>query len=153
MTADASPNARPAAAADRPAAAATERPWTLVAGAAIAVFQGALIACYGAYLMVAALFTHTRTGVGLTEFGAVIVLLLGLLPLFAGRALLRLKRWGRSPAVMVDTLCLAVTYFTFQNGGAQIAAGVLSALFGIAGVVLLLHPRTTAALWPSGGKR
>ena len=146
MTADISPNTRTVA-------AAADRPWTLVAGAAIALVQGVLISGYGAYLMVAALFTHTRTGVGLTEYGAAIVLLLGLLPLFAGRALLRLKRWGRSPAVMVDTLCLAVTYFTFQNGGGQIAYGVLSAAFGVAGVVLLLHPRTTAALWPSGGKR
>ena len=149
MTADASLNARPAAAA----APASDRPWTLVAGAAIALTQGVLIAGYGAYLMVAALFTHTRTGIGLTEYGAVIVLLLGLLPLLAGRALLRLKRWGRSPAVMVDTLCLAVTYFTLQNGGAQIPVGVVTGLLGIGGVVLLLHPRTTAALWPTGGRR
>ena len=145
MTADASLTTRPAA--------ATGRPWTLTAGAAIALLQGVLIAGYGAYLMVAALFTHTRTGMGLTEFGAVIVLLLGLLPLLAGRALLRSKRWGRSPAVMVDTLCLAVTYFAVQNGGAQIALGVLVGLFGIAGIVLLLHPRTTATLWPEGGRR
>jgi hypothetical protein len=54
---------------------------------------------------------------------------------------------------MVDTLCLAVTYFTFQNGGAQIVAGVLAALLGVGGVGLLLHPRTTAALWPTGGKQ
>ncbi|MFC1417327.1 hypothetical protein [Streptacidiphilus cavernicola] len=147
MTAEASLDARSTA----PAAAA--RPWTLVGGAAIALTQGVLIAGYGAYLMVAALFTHTRTGVGLTEFGAVIVLLLGLLPLLAGRALLRLKRWGRSPAVMVDTLCLAVTYFTFQNGGLQLPVGIVIGLLGIGGVVLLLHPRTTAVLWPEGGRR
>ena len=140
MTADASLAARSTA----------DRPWTLVAGAAIALTQGVLIAGYGAYLMVAALFTHTKTGIGLTEFGAVIVLLLGLLPLFAGRALLRGKRWGRSPAVMVDTLCLAVTYFTFQNGGLQIPVGIAVGLAGIGGIVLLLHPRTTATLWPAG---
>jgi hypothetical protein len=51
---------------------------------------------------------------------------------------------------MVDTLCLAVTWFTVQNGGAQIALGVAVGVAGLAGVVLLLHPRTTAALWPSG---
>jgi hypothetical protein len=149
VTADASLNTRSAAAAP---AGPADRPWTLVAGAATSLVQGALITGYGVYLMVEALITHTRTGVGLTEYGAFIVLLVGLLPLFAGRALLRLKRWGRSPSVMIDTLCLAVTYFTFQNGGAQIAVGVLTALLGIGGAVLLLHPRTTAALWPTGGR-
>ncbi|MEY9963139.1 hypothetical protein ABIA33_001172 [Streptacidiphilus sp. MAP12-16] len=146
MTADAS---LPSSAAAAPAAG-TGRPWTLTAGAAIAVLQGGLIAAYGVYMLVAGLVSHTRTGLGLTEFGGFIVLLLGLLPLLAGRGLLRLKRWGRSPAVMVDTLCLAVTYFTFQNGGAQIAVGVVVGIAGIAGAVLLLHPRTTAALWPTG---
>lgn len=138
-------------AASAPAGPAAGRPGTLTAGAAIALLQGGLIAAYGVYLMIEALFAHTRTGLGLTEFGGFIVLLLGLLPLLAGRALLRLRRWGRSPAVMVDTLCLAVTYFTFQNGGAQIAVGVVVGLAGVAGVLLLLHPRTTAALWPTGG--
>ena len=148
MTADASPNTRSAAAPTGP----TGRPWTLVAGAATSMVQGVLLTGYGAYLMVEALVTHTRTGVALTEYGAFIVLLVGLLPLFAGRALLRLKRWGRSPAVMIDTLCLAVTYFTFQNGGAQIAVGVLTAVLGLGSIVLLLHPRTTAVLWPEGGR-
>jgi hypothetical protein len=148
VTADAPLNARTASTADPAGPAA--RPWTLTAGAAIAVAQGVLLTAYGVYLMVEGLFTHTRTGVGLTEFGGFIVLLLGLLPLFAGRALLRAKRWGRSPAVMVDTLCLAVTYFTFQNGGLQIPVGILVGLAGIGGVVLLLHPRTTATLWPAG---
>lgn len=147
MTADAPLDARTASAAPTPAAA---RPWTLTAGAAIAVAQGVLLTAYGVYLMIEGLLTHTHTGVGLTEFGGFIVLLLGLLPLFAGRALLRLQRWGRSPAVMVDTLCLAVTYFTFQNGGLQIPVGVAVGLAGIGGIVLLLHPRTTATLWPAG---
>jgi hypothetical protein len=43
-----------------------------------------------------------------------------------------------------------VAYFTCQNGGAFVALGVGVGLAGIAGIVLLLHPRTTAALWPSG---
>ncbi|SEK31784.1 hypothetical protein SAMN05414137_101489 [Streptacidiphilus jiangxiensis] len=109
-----------------------------------------MIAAYGVYVMVAPLTSSTRTGVGMAEFAGVILLLMGLLPLAAGRALLQVKKWGRSPAVMVDTLCLAVAYFAFQNGGAFIALGVAVGLAGIAGVVLLLHPRTTAALWPSG---
>jgi hypothetical protein len=144
VTADASLPARPAA------TTGSGRPWTLTTGAVVALLQGGLIAAYGVALMVQGLVAaHPRTGLGLTEFGGFVVLLLGLLPLAAGLALLRVRRWGRSPAVLVDTLCLAVTYFTVQNGGAQIAVGVLVGLVGIAGVVLLLHPRTTAALWPA----
>ena len=130
-------------------AATAARPGTLTAGAVLALLQGLVIALYGVYLLVAGLVGHPRTGVGLTEFGGLIVLLMGLLPLAAGRALLRLRRWGRSPAVMMDTLCLAVAYFTFKNGGAQIPIGILVGLYGLAGIVLLLHPRTTAVLWPT----
>lgn len=133
-----------------PAAAAPERPRTLTAGAWFSIVQGVVIAAYGVYVMVAPLSSTTRTGVGMTEFAGGLLLLMGLLPLAAGRALLRLKKWGRSPAVLVDTLCLAVAYFTFQNGGGFIVLGVAVGLAGVAGIVLLLHPRTTAALWPSG---
>ncbi|RAG86278.1 hypothetical protein DN069_07410 [Streptacidiphilus pinicola] len=133
-----------------PAATAPLRPRTLTAGAWFSIAQGVVIAAYGVYVMVAPLTSTTKTGIGMTEFAGGLLLLMGLLPLAAGRALLQLKKWGRSPAVMVDTLCLAVAYFTFQNGGAFIALGVAVGLAGIAGIVLLLHPRTTAALWPSG---
>ncbi len=132
------------------AAPAAARPWTLSVGAWFSVAQGVLIAAYGVYVMASPLTSASKTGVGMAEFAGALLLLMGLLPLVAGRALLRLKRWGRSPAVMIDTLCLAVAWFTVQNGGAQIAVGVLVGLAGVAGVVLLLHPRTTAALWPSG---
>jgi hypothetical protein len=133
-----------------PAAAAPVRPRTLTFGAWFSIVQGVVIAAYGVYVMVAPLATSTKTGVGMAEFAGVLLLLMGLLPLAAGRALLRLKKWGRSPAVMVDTLCLAIAYFACQNGGAFVALGLAVGLIGIGGIVLLLHPRTTAALWPSG---
>ena len=46
-----------------------------------------------------------------------------------------------------------VTYLNDHAGGAQIAVGVVTALLGVGGVLALLHPRTTAALWPTGGKQ
>ena len=52
---------------------------------------------------------------------------------------------------MVNTICLAVAYFMFQNGGAEVAAGVAVGLAGVAGIVLLLHPKSTAALWGPEG--
>jgi len=134
-------------AASAPTAAPQGRPWTLTAGAAIALLEGAALAGWGLYQIIEGFVARTHTGVGLTEFGGVIVLLLGVLPLLAGRALLRLRRWGRSPAVMMDTLCLAVAYFTWQNGGAWPAVGAAVGAVGIAGIVFLLHPRSTAALY------
>ncbi len=133
-----------------PAAAASVRPRTLTAGAWLSIAQGLVIAAYAVYVVVAPLVASTKTGIGMAEFAGVLLLLMGLLPLAAGRALLRLKKWGRSPAVMMDTLCLAVAYFACENGGAFVALGVAVGLVGIGGAVLLLHPRTTAALWPSG---
>ncbi|MEY9844056.1 hypothetical protein ABH940_001120 [Streptacidiphilus sp. BW17] len=140
MTANATVTASPAAV----------RPWTLIVGACFSLAQGVIIAAYGIFVMVGPLSATAKTGVGMAEYAGSILLLMGLLPLAAGRALLKLQKWGRSPAVMIDTLCLAVTWFTVQNGGSQLALGVAIGVAGLLGVALLLHPRTTAALWPSG---
>ncbi|QMU72603.1 hypothetical protein [Streptacidiphilus sp. P02-A3a] len=129
------------------------RPRTLTAGAAMAVLLGAAISLYGVYLVVTAVTSTTHSDLGSTAFGGAIVVLMGLLPLFAGRALFQLKRWGRSPAVLMDTLCLAVAYVALRGTGADVPLGMLAAVFGVTGIVLLLHPKTTAALWPEGGKQ
>ena len=142
MTADTALTAPADAAEDAP----VPRPWTLTAGAAMTLILGGVIAAYGIYLFADGV--ASRSGIGLAAFGGVIVLLLGLLPAAAGRALLRLKRWGRSPAVLMDTLCLAVAYLGFHSTGPESAIEVLIGVYGLAGIVLLLHPRTTAALWP-----
>jgi drug/metabolite transporter (DMT)-like permease len=114
----------------------------------MAVLQGAVIALYGVYLVITAVTSHAHSDPGSTAFGGGIVVVLGMLPLLAGRALLQRKRWGRSPAVMMDTLCLAVAYVALRKGGGEIPLGVAVGLFGVVGIVLLLHTRSTAALWP-----
>jgi len=129
------------------------RPRTLTAGAAMAVLLGVAISLYGVYLVVTALTSHTHSDLGSTAFGGAIVVLMGMLPLFAGRALLRFQRWGRSPAVLMDTLCLAVAYVALRGTGADVPLGMVAAAFGVTGIVLLLHPKTTAALWPENEQR
>jgi hypothetical protein len=124
-----------------------------MAGGAMAVAQGLAICLYGVYLVVTAVTSHTHSDLGSTAFGGGIVVVLGLLPLGAGRALLRSKRWGRSPAVMMDTLCLAVAYVALRGTGADVPLGIAAAVFGVAGIALLLNPKTTAALWPDGGRQ
>jgi hypothetical protein len=133
-----------------PPDARAARPRTLTAGAVLAMAQGVGICLYGVYLVITAFTSDTHSDLGSTAFGGAIVVLMGLLPLFAGRALLRLRRWGRSPAVMMDTLCLAVAYVALRGSGTDVPLGIAAAVFGVAGMVLLLHPRTTAALWPQG---
>ena len=128
------------------------RPRTLTAGAAMAVLLGVAISLYGVYLVVTAFTSHAHSDLGSTALGGGIVVLMGLLPLFAGRALLQARRWGRSPAVLMDTLFLAVAYVALRGSGADVPLGIVAAVFGVAGIVLLLHPKTTAALWPEGGR-
>ena len=128
------------------------RPRTLTAGALMAMVQGLAICLYGVYLVVTAFTSHAHSDLGSTALGGGIVVLMGLLPLFAGRALLQARRWGRSPAVLMDTLFLAVAYVALRGSGADVPLGIVAAVFGVAGIVLLLHPKTTAALWPEGGR-
>ncbi|WP_162824314.1 hypothetical protein [Peterkaempfera bronchialis] len=127
------------------APAAAIRPAPLVAGAVIALVQGAALAVWGGYDVIAGL-TGSPHNRGLAEFGGVVILLMGVLPLLAGRGLLRFKRWGRTPALLTDSLCLPVAYYMWQTGGAMTVAAVLIALLGLAGIAALLHPKVTAVL-------
>lgn len=124
---------------------AVSRPAPLVAGAVIAFVQGAALAAWGVYDVVAG-FTGTPHNRGLAEFGGVVILLMGVLPLLAGRGLLRGSRWGRTPALLTDSICLPVAWNMWQSGGAMTAAAVLVALLGLGGIVALLHPAVTRVL-------
>ncbi|WP_055587340.1 hypothetical protein [Peterkaempfera griseoplana] len=137
MTVDSAPAKTPSA--------AEPRPTPLVAGALIAFVQGAALAAWGVYDVVAG-FTGTPHNRGLAEFGGVVILLMGVLPLLAGRGLLRRSRWGRSPALLTDSICLPVAWNMWQSGGVMAVLAVLVALLGLAGIVALLHPAVTAAL-------
>ncbi|MFI6443109.1 hypothetical protein [Kitasatospora sp. NPDC050543] len=129
-----------------PAGAAAGRPTALLVGAAITALEGAALVAWGLYDMVAGLVGDPIDR-GLTEFGGLLIVLLGVLPLLAGRALLGLRRWGRSPAVLTNSICLPVAYYMWPGGGALAAAAVAVALLGLAGIGALLNPRVTAALY------
>ncbi|MDH6112748.1 hypothetical protein P3T36_002467 [Kitasatospora sp. MAP12-15] len=124
------------------------RPPLLLVGAALSAVEGAALAAWGLYMTVAGLVEDTRNQ-GLNEFGGVVILLMGVLPLAAAWGLLRLRRWGRSPSVLIHTLCLPVAYFMAQIGGLTAALGILIGLFGLLGMVALLTPRVTEALYQS----
>ncbi|MGF1427774.1 hypothetical protein [Kitasatospora sp. LaBMicrA B282] len=136
MTAETSTDAVP-----RPA-----RPAALIAAVALTAAEGAALTAWGGYMIVGGLVETTRNP-GLVEYGGAVILLMGLLPLFASRALLRLRRWGRSPAVLTHSTCLPVAYYMLQSGGAMTGLGILVGVVGLAGLVTTLNPRVTALLY------
>ncbi|MFG2817954.1 hypothetical protein ACGFX4_00880 [Kitasatospora sp. NPDC048365] len=127
-------------------APAPARPTPLLVGAAITALEGAALAGWGLYDLVAGFFGDSAA-LGRTEMGGAVLLLMGLFPLLAGRALLRARRWGRTPALLTNSICLPVAYYMWQAGGVSAAAGVAVALLGLAGIVALLNPKVTALLY------
>ena len=121
------------------------RPGPLVAGAVIAFAQGSVLAAWGLYVAVAGLIGDPDD-VGRAELGGAVILLLGVLPLLAGRGLLRLSRWGRTPALLTDSICLPVAYYMWPGGGVLSGLAVVIGLVGLAGIAALLHPRVTEVL-------
>ncbi|WP_033331561.1 MULTISPECIES: hypothetical protein [Streptomyces] len=127
-------------------AAGSGRPASLTVGAAITALEGAALAVVGVWDMVAALSGQSRQ-LALNEFGGLVIVLLGVLPVLAARALLKERRWGRSPAVLTNSICLPVAYYMVESGGPMIAVGVLVGVLGLVGIGALLNPRSTAALY------
>ncbi|MBD0674953.1 hypothetical protein ACIQOW_12880 [Kitasatospora sp. NPDC091335] len=127
-------------------AAGSGRPASLTLGAAITALEGAALALVGVWDMVAALSGEARH-LALNEFGGAVIVLLGVLPVLAARALLKERRWGRSPAVLTNSICLPVAYYMVENGGAMVAVGALIGVLGLVGIGCLLNPKSTAALY------
>ncbi len=126
------------------------RPTPLIVGAALSGVEGTALAVWGLYTIVAALVESVRNQ-GLAEFGGVVILLLGLFPLLAARGLLKLQRWGRTPALLIHSLCLPIAYFMWQTGGLMAGLGVAVGLAGLVGIVALLNPRVTEVLYQPRG--
>ncbi|GAA0669396.1 hypothetical protein GCM10010193_21720 [Kitasatospora atroaurantiaca] len=122
------------------------RPTPLLVGAVITALEGAALAGWGIYDMITGLLGDP-VALGRSEAGGVVLLLMGLLPLLAGWSLLKLRRWGRSPAVLTNSICLPVAYYMWQPGGAVAVVAVVVALLGLAGIVSLLNPKVTQALY------
>ncbi|MFD5087731.1 hypothetical protein ACFVYP_21455 [Kitasatospora sp. NPDC058201] len=122
------------------------RPTALTLGAAITALEGAALAVVGVWDMVAALSGESKQ-LALNEFGGLVIVLLGVLPLLAARALLKGRRWGRSPAVLTNSTCLPVAYYMWQSGGPMAAVALAVAAIGLTGIGALLSPRATEALY------
>ncbi|MFD5389277.1 hypothetical protein ACFWMG_31015 [Streptomyces sp. NPDC127074] len=80
------------------------------------------------------------------EMLGVTVVALALLPLLAARGLWLRRRWSRGPAMITQLMALPVAWTLMQNGGALIAAGVVTAIAALAVLALLINPTATEAL-------
>lgn len=138
MTADTtSPQPAPAAARERPAA--------LLVGVVTTLLVGAVLTAAGLYVAAAGLVGDApldRSGTG-----AAVLVPIGVFILLAGRALLRGRRWGRSPAVLGNAVNLGFAYYMWQGGGLLRGAAVAVAVLGLTGVGAVLHPRVTELLY------
>lgn len=119
------------------------RPKPLLIGAGLTLLEGAAFAGGGLYITVVGLLGHTAKVSYLVYTGG-FLLAFGLWALLAGRALLRGRKWGRSPAVMTSSLCFLAAYYMWQTQG---PLAVLIALVGVVGIASLLNPRVTEILY------
>ncbi|MER5441009.1 hypothetical protein [Streptomyces sp. NPDC002790] len=131
--------------APEPAEENGPRPGRLTAAAALAGLEGLALVVGGAYMLVAGLAGHPDNPEQAAT-GGVTLIVLALLPLFAARGLLALKRWSRGPAIITQIMALPVAYTLLQADSMAIGGGIALAAVSIASLVLLVNQETTRAL-------
>jgi hypothetical protein len=86
---------------------------------------------------------------GRALLGAAMAVAGGALLLLLGRALLRVRRWARSPVVVLQVLALPVAYsLAFQAGLPGYGGPIL--VLAVAELYLLFTPEARAAFWERG---
>lgn len=121
------------------------KPRRLTAAAGVAALEGLALAGCGLTLFVLALTGHSDN-IRNAVVGALTVLALAAIPLAAAYGLLHARRWSRGPAMVIQLLALPVAWTLAHGAGPLVAAGITLALVALAGLALLVHPATTAAL-------
>lgn len=99
--------------------------------------QGLVVAAFGGYLMIDGLLGQPSS-LARAEIGGALVVALGLAVLAVAWGVRRAARWSRSPAVLVQVLCLPVAWGLVQGGRFEI--GVPIGVFALALLALLLGP-------------
>ncbi|WP_043624304.1 hypothetical protein [Nonomuraea candida] len=124
------------------------RPLTLLIAASVVALEGLIALGLGVFVAV-----ETLTGrpddltTALAE--AVFGLLIGAGLLWvAGGGLLRKERWGRAPGVLTQIFMLPVGGTLITSGQAQLGLPLI--VVALAGLVTLLAPPTTHALYGDG---
>ncbi|HEU5160636.1 MAG TPA: hypothetical protein VFU43_26800 [Streptosporangiaceae bacterium] len=120
------------------------RPRTLTVAAGLQAAEGLAALVFGLFVGWEAVFgTPLETG---GAFGvAVLGILGGAGMLVVARGLLRLRRWGRAPALVTQLLAIFVAWNLIQSD--QFGYGLPLAACAIAAAVLLLSRPSTQALY------
>jgi hypothetical protein len=124
------------------------RPLTLLIAAAVVAVEGLVALGLGVFVAVETL-TGTPDDMTTAVAEAVFGLLVGAGLLWvAWGGLFRMERWGRSPAVLTQIFMLPVSVTLIQSD--QLQLGIPLIVVALAGLVTLLAPPTTHALYGDG---
>jgi hypothetical protein len=116
------------------------RPPQLTAAAALVALEALVALVFGIAEIGQVRLFRAVVGVGVAFFMVGFAVLLGA----AARGLLHLRRWARGPVVAVQLIMLPVGW-SFR-GGQTTGVAVAMVVVALATLVLVLHPRSTAAL-------
>ncbi|MEU1949673.1 hypothetical protein ABZ554_46290 [Streptomyces sp. NPDC020125] len=142
---DAGAAAKATGATTADAAPTGPRPTRLTVAAALAAAEGVVLLGFGVYVLIMGLAGDPESPQQAEMLGVTVVAL-ALLPLLAARGLWLRRRWSRGPAMITQLMALPVAWTLVQNGGALIAAGVVTAIAALAVLALLINPTATEAL-------
>ncbi|MET8863317.1 hypothetical protein ABZW11_10220 [Nonomuraea sp. NPDC004580] len=124
------------------------RPLTLLIAAAVVAVEGLVALGLGVFVAVETL-TGRPDDVTTAVAEAVFGLLVGAGLLWvAWGGLFKMERWGRSPAVLTQIFMLPVSVTLIQSDQPQL--GIPLIVVALAGLVTLLAPPTTHALYGDG---
>lgn len=113
-------------------------PLRLVGAAGVAGLEGLAVVAWGV--------VEAAGGGGKAVAAGLLVLVLAALPLGAAYGLLRVRRWSRGPALIMQLISLPVAWSMLHSDGAAVFGGAALGVLALAGLVLLVHPATTDAL-------
>lgn len=123
--------------------ASNRRPTTLTIAAAIVALQGLGLVAAGLYLIGNGLFGSPAS--------VTVAVTTGLFSMLGGAALvavawglIRIRLWGRSPAILWQLLTIGVGWYQVQAGLGELGIPLIA--IAAATVVLLLTPSATGAL-------
>ncbi|MDF6044804.1 hypothetical protein LRD69_22170 [Streptomyces sp. JH14] len=117
--------------------------------AGLSALEGAALALGGMYMLVMGLLGRPDSPQQ-AEMGGLTLIVLGLIPLFAARGLLRRRSWSRGPALITQIIALPVAWTLLRSHGALIPAGIALAAVALTALVQLVRPATREALGIQG---
>jgi hypothetical protein len=135
----------PEPAGDRSTGSEQGAPSSVRIAAAVAAVEGVALLGLGAFYAVKTALQRPDS-YGRALLGAAMALAGGALLVLLARALLRVRRWARSPVVVLQLLALPVGYtLAFQAGLPGYGGPVL--VLAVAELYLLFTPEARAAFW------